>query len=245
MPGRRHAGFRSGDLTEGLALELLRPIAFVAPTPRPEDVGFDAVATVFRRENPFLYAERSFLVQVKAASEQKVKYAGRAVDWFRNLELPLYFLKVDMRTCTAMLYAPCRATRHPNFRDRKEVSLLFNDTPATLKGDGLSAGFGAPILRWTAENAQDKAFCRNVHEVLSCWIELDTLAIHSRRFGIARQIEWETNRMPKARENATILQGPEDMPTILRGLKLAYESALVIAFNESADDDDLRATALR
>jgi len=51
--------------------------------------------------------------------------------------------------------------------------------------------------------------------------------------------------MPKARENATILQGPEDMPTILRGLKLAYESALVIAFNESADDDDLRATALR
>src|SRR6266567_6613098 len=244
MPGRRHADFRSGDLPEGLALELFRPIAFVAPTTRPDDFGVDAVATLFRRENRLLYAERSFLVQVKAASERKVKYAGRAIDWFRNLELPLYFLKVDLKTCTSMLYAPSRATRHANFRDRKEISLLFNDSPATLKGDGLSAGFGAPILRWTAENAQDKAFCRNAYEVFSCWIELDTLAIHSRRFGIARQIEWETNRMPKAQEHATILQGPEDMPTILRGLKLAYESALLIAFNDSAADDDLRIALL-
>src|SRR5437870_7318507 len=100
MPGRRHADFRTGDLPEGLALELLRPIAFVAPTTRPDDFG------------------------------------------------------------------------------------------------------SMPLLLSFAENAQDKAFCRNAYEVLSYWIELDTLAIHSRRFGIARQIEWETNRMPKAQEHA-------------------------------------------
>ena len=156
MRGRRHAGFRSGDRAEGLALELLRAIAFVAPTPRPEDVGIDAVATVFRREKTLLYAERSFLVQVKATSARQVRYTGAGVEWFRKLELPLYFLKVDMSNCTAKLYCPCRATRHLNFRDRKEISLVFGDTPATLKGDRLISGFGAPILSWTAEDAQDE-----------------------------------------------------------------------------------------
>src|SRR5262245_14941644 len=130
MAARRPHGLRCGDLAEGLGLELLRPLAFVAPTPRPDDFGFDAVATLFRREKRLLYAERSFLVQVKAASVRKIKYAGHEFDWFRNLELPLYFLKIDMRTCTVTLFAPSWATRHPNFRTRKEVSLSFNDDPA-------------------------------------------------------------------------------------------------------------------
>ena len=134
MPGRRHADFRSGDRAEGLALELLRAIAFVAPVPRPEDVGVDAVATIFRRENGILQAERTFLVQVKAASARQVRYSGAEADWFRKLELPLYFLKVEMSTCTSNLYCPCRATRHSNFSDQKEISLVFSDAPATLCG---------------------------------------------------------------------------------------------------------------
>jgi hypothetical protein len=59
MPGRRSANLRSGDRAEGFGLEMLRAIAFVAPTPRTEDYGSDAVGTLFRREKQFLYAERS------------------------------------------------------------------------------------------------------------------------------------------------------------------------------------------
>src|SRR5947209_3707201 len=102
MPSQRHADFRSGDRAEGLGLELLRAFAFVAPIPRPEDVGLDAVATVFRRQKRILFAERSFLVQSKAGvSKKPVKYSGAEVDWFRKLELPLYFLTVEMSNCTA------------------------------------------------------------------------------------------------------------------------------------------------
>ena len=59
MPGSRGRNFRGGDLAEGLGLELLRPFAFIAPVPRPEDVGIDAVATLIRRETHRLIAEEA------------------------------------------------------------------------------------------------------------------------------------------------------------------------------------------
>jgi hypothetical protein len=239
MPGRRHAGFRSGDLAEGLALELLRPFAFVAPVPRPEDVGVDAVGTVFRRHDGLLFAERSFLVQVKAASVGRVTYAGPELEWFRKLQLPLYFLKVEMGSCTANLYGTSRATRHPNFRHQEEVTLDFSDAPATICGerrDGLRVGFGTPILSWSAEDVQDEDFCRNAYEVLSAWIELDMSAMLSRPFGIVQPVTWQTNQIPILHEQLVILQTQEDMPEILRGLKLAYESILPKALVGCNDD---------
>jgi hypothetical protein len=65
MPGSRGKNWRGGDLAEGLGLEFLRPFAFIAPVPRTEDIGIDAVATLFRRETHELIAQDSFLVQAK------------------------------------------------------------------------------------------------------------------------------------------------------------------------------------
>ena len=239
MSGRRHASFRSGDRAEGLALELLRAFAFVAPVPRPEDVGVDAVATVFRQEDQILHAERSFLVQVKAASQKKVRYVGKEADWLRKLELPLYFLTVEKSTCTANLYCPSRGTRHPNFRDRKEICLVFGDAHEEFRGDGqieLRVGFGPPIMSWTPLDAENEGFLKNAYAVLSRWIELDTLAINSRLVGISSPVTWQTNQVPEAHEQFVIMQTAADMPEILRRGKLLYESLLGRAFLGSHDD---------
>ena len=73
---------------------------------------------------------------------------------------------------------------------------------------------------------------------------MDTLAMHARRFGIVRPVNWETNRVPNAQEQMVISQGPRQMPEILRALKLAYESLLPHAFKLVTSDDDLRASLL-
>ena len=43
MPGERDGNIRSGDIKEDLGMLLLKGIAAVAPVPRTEDVGIDAV----------------------------------------------------------------------------------------------------------------------------------------------------------------------------------------------------------
>ncbi len=65
MPGRRRENLRSGDLAEELGILLLKGIAAIAEVPRPEDIGFDGVATLLREgEGGFLYAENSFYLQI-------------------------------------------------------------------------------------------------------------------------------------------------------------------------------------
>ncbi len=77
MPGRRGKNLRSGDLAEELGNLLLKGLAAVAEVPRPEDVGFDSVATLLREDGAgFLYAEDPFYVQFKSASVESVTYAA-------------------------------------------------------------------------------------------------------------------------------------------------------------------------
>ena len=83
MASQRHGGFLQGDLAEELGVFLLRSLAFVAPVPRMEDHGLDAIATLFRRDGAMLVAEDSFYVQMKAASKRTIKYVGQQATWLR------------------------------------------------------------------------------------------------------------------------------------------------------------------
>src|SRR5208282_5102428 len=134
MPGSRGRDWRGGDLAEGLGLELLRPFAFIAPVPRTEDIGIDAVATLFRRETDKLFAEGSFLVQVKAVSRRKIEYTGEQMDWLRALTLPFYWMSVDLASTTVELWSMSHATVHPNFRDWKAVTLCLDETASKTSG---------------------------------------------------------------------------------------------------------------
>ena len=65
---------------EELGLLLLKSIAAVAPVPRPEDVGIDAVAPLLRiGPKGLLFAENSFYVQLKSDLERVIDYAGNEV----------------------------------------------------------------------------------------------------------------------------------------------------------------------
>lgn len=166
MPGSRGKDFRGGDLAEGLGLELLRPFAFIAPVPRPEDVGIDAVATVFRPDNHRLIAEDSFLVQVKAASIRKIQYGGEQLDWLRTLKLPFFWLRkrvISISREQRIGYASAGLQRHASIHGglrhdnhdcsgtrglvgTRRAGVFTSRRTATAMGWRSSVGFAGP--RW-------------------------------------------------------------------------------------------------
>jgi hypothetical protein len=50
------SSYRAGNLAEGIGLEMLRRFAAVAPVERPEDIGIDAMCTLFRAEKDRVFA---------------------------------------------------------------------------------------------------------------------------------------------------------------------------------------------
>jgi len=116
MPGEQDANLRSGHLAEAIALDFLRPFAFIAPSPNPDDIGFDAVATLIREDGRRLFAEDSFLVQVKSRSFRAETYTGKQLDWIRELQLPFFFLRADLLVPRFELFSIANGSRHGGFK---------------------------------------------------------------------------------------------------------------------------------
>jgi hypothetical protein len=231
MPGHRDGNLRIGDLCEGFGLELLRPFALVAPVPRQEDVGVDAVATLTRREDGRrLVAEDSFLVQVKAASVRSMPFEGESLEWLRALRLPLYLLSVDLATTTLELRTLSRASSHPNFRDRKSVTLFLDETPFTISGENMHVWLGPPILTWKPADTLDDAFRQTAYEVLKEWVNLEMAALRTRSLGMTYAITWETNHRPRCGGGYSIMYHPSELQGILEELRPYVQRLAALAW---------------
>jgi hypothetical protein len=239
MPGSRDSNLRGGDLCEGLGLELLRPFAFVAPVPRPEDVGVDAVATLIKRNGRQLLAEQSFLVQVKSSSVRAIEFREGSLDWLRSLALPFFLLSVDLTTTTLELRSIVNASSHPNYRDRKVVTLYLDETPFDLSGDRMGVWLGPPILRWTPAEAADSAFQATAHEILKTWIAFEMECISVRTLGVTLQVKWETNHKPDPTGTFAIMSHPDELRSVLEKMRLPMQWLVTHTFTNKEQVDDL------
>ncbi len=88
--GRLAANFRSANIAEGLAIQMLRPFAAVVPVPREEDFRIDLIGTLIRRNGKVLVAERSFAVQIKTSSSAEFPVSGDGLRWLRELDIPYF-----------------------------------------------------------------------------------------------------------------------------------------------------------
>lgn len=238
MPATRDANLRGGDLAEGLGLELLRPFAFIAPVPRPEDVGADAVATLIRQEGRRLFAEDSFLVQSKAASVRSLGFKEEHVNWFRSLTMPYYLLSVDLATTTCELRTTIRVTGHPNFGSLKTITMYLDSTDFKITCDDMHVWLGPPILRWQAADAAMPTFQENAYAILKAWLCYDMRCIAVRSLGMSYSIAWETNCIPEPDGSYTILHRPGELQNVLEGISPYIQrlAALVFPLNNNAHD---------
>jgi len=214
MSGSRLRFFRQGDLAEGWGFEMLRRFAAVAPVPREEDFGIDAICTLLRPEGRKLFAENTFGVQVKARSVRRVEVSKRTDGWLRRLDIPFFFVSIDLKNTHARIL-PYEWT----LADRSEPSAytFFTEIPKRRTGvatrqpwllsgnpSGRSIWLGPPIDEFKLADLADDTRVSQTRSLMKVWCELVARNIQLRRHGIQDIPFWKTGQPPDATETATM-----------------------------------------
>ena len=105
MPGRMDDNLRRGNNSENLGLHLLRAVGAVAPVPRDQDIGIDAIVTLLKRDQGRrLVSGSSVFVQLKSASVRKIVFTSTDLEWLHRLELPYFIGSVCASDASISLY---------------------------------------------------------------------------------------------------------------------------------------------
>ena len=237
MSGRRGKNLRSGDLAEELGILLLKGIAAVAEAPRPEDIGFDGVATLLREdESGLLYAEDSFYVQFKSASVPSVTYEGHEAEWLMNLKLPLFIGSVNSKNSTISLYTTFRLSQTSLECTYPVLSLHMHETVEIFDSKGeRSLNIGPPLLTWGFEDLQSTRFRQTAFEMLKVVIRVDASNLVHRNIKYMNLLNWTTNEAVS--ESGVMMAGSkaESETAIILEAMAPHVNALMTKFIDMSD----------
>jgi hypothetical protein len=172
--GRLAANPRRANIAEGLAFQMMRSFAAIAPIPREEDFGIDAVATLIYHTSNVLTASDSFFVQVKTHTAASFAFHGNGVVWLRNLKLPYFPLVVNLDTATAHIYTLSRHRRAIHLGAMKYI--VFVPDEASNGYDDFP--LGEPLLSWSLADCTHRDFPSWAYSVLKPAIEIEALNLH-------------------------------------------------------------------
>ena len=184
--GALAANFRRANIAEGLAIQMIRPFAAVAPVPREEDFGIDLVGTLLVRDGRRLLARESFFVQVKIQTAARFEFAGDGIDWLRQMRLPYFPVVVNLEEASVSLYTINRqrlAFAHHSLVER----VIY-----CVDGDGLDDfPLGDPLMKWTLQDAAHPDFPVWAYSVLKPAIDAEIFNQHYGRAQSVLPLEWE------------------------------------------------------
>lgn len=206
--GRLAANFRAANVAEGLAFQMLRPVAALSPVPREEDYGIDAIGTLIRRTGRVYVAEDSFCVQIKTRTSANFPLSGDGIKWLRELSLPYFPVVVDLRSATLSLFT----VNHHRLAFARDV--LVSSMNFTLDGSGPDDfPLGDPLLTWSVDEAADPDFPSWAHSVLKPAIRVEAWNQHFAPARSIRILNYETQlfRARKADGTAAFPPTPGDL----------------------------------
>lgn len=202
MPGQASFAFRQGNRTEYLALYLLSSLGLATKVPREEDIGIDFHCTLAERKGASLLFYSPFNVQFKSSSEQRIVYGGfdqkgswkrHELEWLRTQVTPFFVALVDKHSGTLELFhtitrwelannpsLPYQVALAPRsaLPDGSIPNHWLSDLP---KRDDLpdhiateyEFPLGPPIVKMTAEDAENQDVLQHLRQVLDKYIQLD------------------------------------------------------------------------
>lgn len=195
MPGKQDRNLRRAYLQEELGIFLLRGLAAVAPVPRPDDVGIDAVATLLRADSPRnAIAEHSFYVQLKAASIKKMRFRNLEISWLNALRLPYFIGSVDLKCSCISLYSAHKYFDATVGAPTDDIELCLEPAEPTVSKR--RQWLGPPVLTWSAADLTDQTIIANSYTVLSSWVTKEQENIRLRQYRFFNRLAWSTNLPP-------------------------------------------------
>ncbi len=198
MPSRLGRNLRKGHLAEDLGIGVVRAFSAVADVRHQDDVGVDAYCVLLRPEGLLLHAEDLFGVQFKSVSIPTVEYSSDAVDWFVNLQVPLFFGQVDARAGTIGFFTSTRYRQHLfHAKEVSKIVLDFNETDSSLDATTIFAGMSPPILECDEREARTDEFAVHAYSVLRKWIAFEKRAIDLQQFNIHLTAKWDRGGEPE------------------------------------------------
>ena len=239
MPGRMDDNLRRGNATEDLGLLLLRGFAAVAPVPRTQDVGIDAIATLLQRvDRRRLIARDSIFVQLKSASVTAIEYDDAELDWLAQLELPFFVGSVDSATSEMSLYTIHHLTAlldpdHPfagvvlTLQPEKDSLKRPADPQASFEEwlpehpDPFVPKFylGPPVLRWSVTDSASPGFLDSAFDVMAEWSKVEHANMRLRKMGRSVVCDWETGK-PPVRQASFSAASPRDKACLQNAVEL-------------------------
>jgi hypothetical protein len=183
--GALAANFRRANIAEGLAIQMIRPFAAVAPVPREEDFGVDLVGTLLYRKGKRLIARDSFFAQVKTHTVAHFEFAGDGVDWLRQMRLPYFPVVANLEAASVSLYT----VNHHRlaFAHHSRVGKIV----FCVDGDGLDDfPLGDPLMTWTLHDASHPDFPTWACSILKPAIEVENFNQHYGRAQNFLKLVW-------------------------------------------------------
>lgn len=201
--GRIAANFRLANIAEGLAIQMLRPFAAVAPVPREEDYGIDLIGTLIRKIGKVYVAEDSFAVQIKTRTSADFHFSGDGIRWLRELDLPYFPAVADFKNATFSLFT-INGHRLAYVKNSVVSEIIF-----TIDGDGMhDFPLGDPLLTWTLEEAAHPEFSTWAYSVLKPAIQIESWNQKYAPAQSIRALEYETQVFSNRRSDGTTNLAP-------------------------------------
>lgn len=171
--GRLATNVRRANIAEGIAIQMFRPFAAVAPVPREEDYGIDFVATLIRENGKTLDAEDSFVVQVKTHTSARFPFAGDGIKWLRQLRLPYFPVVANLDDATVSLYTLNRF--HMPLHASVVQRIVFCVQSDKDECDGLDDfPLAKPLMKWSMKDCADESFAAWAYAILKPAVYIET-----------------------------------------------------------------------
>ncbi len=196
---KRIRNYRTGDRAEDLGIFLLKAFCAVAPIPRQEDFGLaDAVATLLRPDGKFWYAEDSFLVQFKSRTEEDMTLEVPVFERWLAQDLSILVGQVNLIKSSIEVFTLGTALFDRRVHEATGLVAWLIGGEEGLHDGVLHLKLAKPILKLSAADTENSDFTDRTYGILKEWLRLERWNRRYFRAGVAREILWETNEMPRA-----------------------------------------------
>lgn len=147
MSGAFGPNFRKGNLSEYQALYLLSHIGSSITVPRQEDVGIDFYCSINIEDGHHELVKEQFIIQLKSNETDKIEYGsvikpgknkkkkwnGHELEWYFNLELPLFYGVMNKKANYLDIYSSSFKWYNYWQRDFMTIEFLINQPSENMK----------------------------------------------------------------------------------------------------------------